>query len=203
MFRRLCKLVKDTRGVAAIEFAFILPLMLVIPFGMYQAAQFVRVDMQLANATASMADLVAQQSAGVTSGKNSVLSNFCNAGQLMITPPSGANTSQTTALSAAILSVTHYSSGGVMIDWQSVQSCPIAAAPLQLPDVTKLLVKDKVNLVPNAGSPGDSVIIVSATYQYRTFLQDLVPPLILTETAFARPRNNATIACTATVLPCL
>jgi Flp pilus assembly protein TadG len=197
MFRRLRKLVHDTRGVSAIEFALILPLMLMVPFGMYQVAEFVRADMQLENAAASIADLIAQQSAGVTSGKTGVLGSFCNAAQLMMTPPSGASVSATQGLSVAMASVTFYSSNlHPTMDWESDLSCPTAATSLGNTLAVALVQPPNQNLVPNAGSPGDSVIIVRATFQYKSFLQYLIPPLTLTQTAFARPRNNATIACT-------
>jgi hypothetical protein len=44
------------------------------------------------------------------------------------------------------------------------------------------------------------VIVVQANYQYSSVIQYLIPSSFqLSRTAFARPRNNLSIACTA---PC-
>lgn len=198
MLSQLYKFVRNSRGVSAIEFAFILPMMMTLLYAIYEGAQYVRVNMQLANATASIADLIAQQSAGVTSGTSGVLGNFCKAGQLMMTPFSTGTTSGAGAFSVAMVSVTNYSSTGVTVDWESDRSC--AAAATSVGATAKTLATSPTNLLPNAGTPGDSVIIVQATYQYSSLMQYLISGIFtVSQTAFARPRSNVTVTCTA---PC-
>jgi Flp pilus assembly protein TadG len=198
MLPGLCRFLKDARGVAAMEFVFVLPLMTALLFGIYEVGEFVRVNMQLANAATSMADLISQQTSGVTSGTTGVLGNFCQAGRLMMTPfPTGAAAGAGT-FSVAMASVTNYTSGGATVDWESDHSCTATAAALG--NTAQTLATAPTNLLPNAGTPGDSVIIVKATYQYSSVIQYLIPSsFTLTQTAFARPRNNLSIACTA---PC-
>lgn len=198
MLPGLCRFLKDTRGVATMEFAFVLPLMTALLFGIYEVGQFVRVNMQLANAATSMADLISQQTSGVTSGTSGVLGNFCQAGRLMMTPfPTGAANGAGT-FSVAMASVTNYTSSGITVDWESDRSC--TATGTALGNTARTLATTPVNLLSNSGTPGDSVIIVKATYQYSSVIQYLIPSIFtLTQTAFARPRNNLSIACTA---PC-
>jgi Flp pilus assembly protein TadG len=198
MLPGLCRFLKNTRGVAATEFVIVLPLMTALLFGIYEVAQFVRVNMQLSNAASSMADLISQQSTGVTSGTSGVLGNVCKAGALMMTPfPTGA-AAGSGAFSVAMASVTNYTSTAVTVDWESDHSCIATATALG--SAAANLPQAPTNLLPNAGTPGDSVIIVRATYQYSSVIQYLIPSsFTLVQTAFARPRNNLTIACTA---PC-
>jgi len=198
MFAWLLRFLKDTRGVAAIELVLVIPMMTTILFGIYEVGEFVRVNMKLASAASSMADLISQQGSGVTSGQSGVLGNFCKAGQLMMTPfPTGATTGSG-SFSVAMASVTNYSNGGVTVDWESDRSC--AATSASMGNAGLSLPTTPTNLLPNAGAPGDSVIIVQATYVYSSIIQNLIPAsFTLSQTAFARPRNNLTIACTA---PC-
>jgi Flp pilus assembly protein TadG len=198
MLPGLCRFLKNARGVATMEFVFVLPLMTALLFGIYELGEFVRVNMQLANAATSMADLISQQTSGVTSGTTGVLGNFCQAGKLMMTPfPTGAATGAGN-FSVAMASVTNYTSSGVTVDWESDHSCTATATALG--NTAQTLATTPTNLLPNAGAPGDSVIIVKVTYQYSSVVQYLIPSsFTLTQTAFARPRNNLSIACTA---PC-
>lgn len=200
MLRQLVSIIRGKRGNAAIEFALVAPIMVTIMYGMYEGAQLVRASKNLSNAAAAMADLIAQQINGVTSGTSGVLGHFCYAGRLMMTPfpASGTTAGAANAFSAAMVSVTNYTSGGVTVDWESDASCLVTATALGAG--AKTLATSPTNLLPNAGTPGDSVIIVKATYIYSSAIQYVLPGLFtLTQTSFSRPRNNATISCTS---PC-
>lgn len=194
--RVLRSLFANDRGVAALEFVIVLPIMLSLLFATYELSQYVRVQLKVDNAAQSIADLVAQQAAGVTSGTSGSLGNFCTAGVLMMTPfPVG--TSQST-FSMAVASVTNYTSGGVTVDWESDASCTKSATALGA--TAKTLATSPANLIPTAGTPGDSAIVVTVTYVYNSPIQYFFPGLLtLTHTAFARPRSNAVVSCTA---PC-
>lgn len=196
--RRFRALGSDTRGTAAMEFVIVLPIMFMLLFGIYEVVQVVRANMQLANAATSIADMVAQQSAGVTNGPAGSLGNFCKAARMMMTPFPAEATKGPGKFSAAIASVTHYTAGGVTLDWESDGSCKAPADPLGT--AARTLATSPTNLLPNAGSPGDSVIVVQASYQYLSAIQYVLPfPIVLKQTAFARPRGDRPITCTA---PC-
>lgn len=196
---RAFKRLKERCGTAATEFAILLPVVAMLTYGIYAIADAVRIEMKVSNAAASMADLVAQQVNGVTSGTSGVLGNFCQAGVLMMTPFLVGNGGGT--FSAAMASVTNYSSGGVTVDWESDKSCPTTATAMGAN--AKTLATTPTDLLSNAGSPGDSVIVVQVTYSYEylSSIQYLFPGAVtITRTAFARPRGNSVISCTA---PCL
>jgi Flp pilus assembly protein TadG len=197
----LRKFIRNSHGVASLEFALVMPLMVVLLYAIYEGSQFVRANMQLANAATSIADLIAQQGAGVTSGPTGVLGNFCRAGQLMMTPFPTVSTSGAGAFSVAMVSVTNYANTGVTLDWESDKSCVVTATAIGA--TAKTLATSPTNLLPNAGTtgtPGDSVIIVQATYQYSSVMQYLMPGIFtLSQTAFARPRSNLPVTCGA---PC-
>ncbi|RKP50619.1 TadE/TadG family type IV pilus assembly protein [Trinickia fusca] len=196
--QRLRGLCRDTRGTAAMEFAVVLPIMFTLLFGIYEVVQVVRANMQLANTATSIADMVAQQSAGVTSGPAGSLGNFCKAARMMMAPFPAEATSGPGTFSVAIASLTHYTAGGVTIDWESDGSCKASATRLGASATS--LATSPTNLLPNAGSPGDSIIVVQASYRYLSAIQYVLPlPLVLKQTAFARPRGDQPITCTA---PC-
>jgi Flp pilus assembly protein TadG len=201
--RRLRSCLADDRGVASLEFAIVLPIMLSLLFATYELTQLVRVQLKVDSAAQAIADMVAQQAAGVTSGTSGSLGNFCTAGGLMMTPfavdTGGTGTTSANAFSVAMASVTNYTSTGVKLDWESDRSCTVTATQLGT-SATSLATGPTTNLIPTAGAPGDSVIIAKVNYIYDSPLQYFLPGLItLTDTAFARPRNDAIVTCTA---PC-
>jgi len=194
--RALRSLVANHRGVASLEFAIVLPIMLTLLFATYELSQYVRVQLKVDSAAQSIADMVAQQAAGVTSGTSGSLGNFCTAGVLMMTPFAVGSSSSTFAVSIA--SVTNYSSSGVTVDWESDKSCSTPAKVLGATAAT--LATSPTNLIPTAGTPGDSVIVATVTYVYDSPIQYFFPGLLtLTHTAFARPRSNGVVACSS---PC-
>lgn len=202
LLRSICahglRFARNTRGTAALEFAIVLPLVCTILFVTFELVQVVRAGMQVSRAATSIADMVAQQSAGVSSGRTGSIGYFCRAAQLTMLPlPTGA-TSGAGAFGVSIVSVTNYSGVGAQVDWESDRSCKAAGTPLRATAVS--LATAPINLVANAGKPGDSVIVVRVFYHYHSALQYLLPgDLVLTQTAFARPRGNQPVACTA---PC-
>ena len=51
---------KDEKGVSAVEFALILPLMIVLLFGVIELSSLLTVDRKMTSVTSTVADLVAQ-----------------------------------------------------------------------------------------------------------------------------------------------
>jgi Flp pilus assembly protein TadG len=207
MLRRLLAPIRDARGVVALEFALIVPMMVLILVGIYQISQVVRVTMKLSNVAIAVADLVAQQDS-VTGGVTGSLGNFCKAAQLMMAPfPTGA----TGPFSLSIASVTNYSNNAtstVKVDWEVDAACTVAATgTATLGSSATTSVTSPVNLVPNSGPSGttniagDTVIIVQANYKYNSLVQYLAPALASqSRLGFARPRGNSVVSCTAACL---
>jgi len=160
--------VRDRRAVAVVEFAIVMPLMLMLTMGTFEATRAVRAKMKADFAAQTFADLIAAQNAV----DSVALTNFCNGAQMVMVPYT------TTSLKAAIASVTNGA-----VDWTDT-SCGSASAISNPTSVATTL----------SGGGGNSVIIVQTTYSYTSPLSYLMPASItLTQTAFARPRNVTTV----------
>lgn len=185
----------DCRATALVEAALLFPILLTLLLGTYEVSAFVRATGRMTDTASAIADLIAQQTNGVTSGTSGVLGNFCKAGKFVMTPfPAAAASGQAGAFSAAMASVTNRS-GTASLDWESDASCSVTATALGATAAT--LATSSVDQVPNAG---DSVIVVKVTYIYRGLLQVILPGnFVLSQVAFARPRSNATVSCSS---PC-
>jgi Flp pilus assembly protein TadG len=84
-------LIEDCRGIAATEFAFILPIMLVLFFGTVEFSSGIAVDRKVTLMARTLADLTSQ----TLSVANSDLTNFFNASNAIMTPYSGTPTKAT------------------------------------------------------------------------------------------------------------
>ena len=176
----------DSRGVAALEFALLIPVMVTLFFGLFAMSHFVRAKMLLSSTASSMASMVASQIT-ITSAS---LGDFCKGGvaaaggvQLVMRPYAGSG------LSMSIISYTKQSDSTLKKDWEYNSACQAAATSLNT-DTTKTSVATP--LLPN---PGDSVVIVQANYSYTSLYASIVPNVTLVQQAFSRPRFS-TIACT-------
>ena len=168
-------LTQDRRGSAALELAIVLPLLLVMLVGGISVTQVIRARMAVANAAETMAELVAAQ----TSVTGTSMSDLCTGAQLVLAPYTA------TGLKLSVASVTNNAqTGKVGVDWQDT-SCgggSQIAAPAS----------DAATLVAN---PGDSAIVVQATYTYANPLNLVLPgQYTFTELAFDRPRDAAGVA---------
>ena len=175
----------DRRGVAALEFALITPVLVALFFGLFAISQFVRAKMLLSSTASSMASIVATQ---ITT-TSALLDDFCKGGstaaggvQLMMRPFAG------NVLSMSIISYTKQSDSSLKKDWEYNGACQTVATSINTAS-TKTNVATP--LVPNAG---DSVIIVQANYLYTSLYTTFVPNATLGQQAFARPRFG-TITC--------
>lgn len=172
MKRRARNLLTHQGGTALIEFALVLPIMITLFLGVFEGTRVVAASMRLANAAQSVADMIAQQS----NIDANMMTNFCNGGQLSMTPLSG------TSLTIAVAEVTN-NNGTLTVDWNDV-TCNGATT---ISNATTLA----TTLVPNAN---DSVVIVQATYAYTSPISYvLASSYTLTQTAYQRPYNVGTI----------
>jgi Flp pilus assembly protein TadG len=164
---------RDKRGAIAVEFALILPVMVIMLLGATSATDLARASIKSWNAAQSIADMVSQQASLSTAE----MTDFCTGGRLALAPLSG-----TATFTAA--SVTTSASGTTAVDWQDTASCGGQT-------MTDALSVAKP-YVPNAK---DSAIVVRITYVH-TFPPSYVLPrtLTLTRTGVSRPRAGTTVA---------
>jgi Flp pilus assembly protein TadG len=172
--RRFYQLGEDRVGTATVEFAIVLPIMLVLAFVVLETTLAIMSNMFLTNAAEAMSDIVAQEGSPGWS-----VSNVCTAGQLSMTPLSG------TPLKVAIASVTN-NGGSPTLDWQDT-SCGNASA---IANVISLAAP----LVPKNS---DSVIVVQATYTYTPPMQFLFASVInMQQNSIQRSRPQGWISST-------
>ena len=178
MIHRLYNLWKERAGTATIEFAFVLPILLVMFCGVFEVSQAIIVYMKLIDAADTVSDLVAQQKQIASSDIN----NYYLAGQLVMAPSPGAGLGLTVASV-----VFDPNTGNPAVAWQVVRG-----GALPMPDAAAA--------ATGLGSKGDSVIEANVTYTYTSALKYLLPNAItMSSRVFSRPRQVQTIPCTS---PC-
>ena len=176
------RLIPDRSGIAAVEFAMVVPILITLFLGCYEVTDYVRATMRTDQVAQSVAALVARQTSvsHATTGAGSI-TDYCYASQAVIAPYYPAN------LTVKIASYT-MSGGSSTRDWGF--TCP--------PNNTSYGASGFDPGAPPAGLlvvNGDSVIIVTASYSWAAPDGGLFLHLTrtATETAYARPRSNATI----------
>ena len=105
--RRFGGLASDERGVSAVEFAMLLPLMLSLYLGAVEVSQGIGADRKVTLTARTVADLVSQ----VTSVSNNDMTNSLNAASSVMTPFSSTN------LKVVVSSVKIDAQGKATIDW--------------------------------------------------------------------------------------
>ena len=161
--------VNDCGGLAAIEFAFILPLMLVLFFGTNEFSQGVAVDRKVTIMARTLADLTSQN----TSVTTTQLNNFFAASTAVMTPyPAGpvrATLSELYVDPNTLQARVQWSVGAVA---RSVGSNVTIPTRLQI--------------------GGTYLILAEVTYQYVPTIGYVMAPggINLSEAAYTRPRQN-------------
>src|SRR3954462_7758942 len=105
--RRLRRLIGDERGVSAVEFAMLLPLMLTLYLGAVELSQGIGADRKVTQTARTIADLVSQ----VTSINNTDMTNSLSAAAAVVAPYPVTN------LKVTVSSVTIDATGKATIAW--------------------------------------------------------------------------------------
>lgn len=145
--RRQTSLSRDERGLAAIEFALIAPVMIMLYFGMVELCQGFLATKRTGHAASMVADIVAQ-SAEVTPAQ---LDDIFGIGALIMKPYPAA------PLKIRVASVTRDNNGVARVDW--VQGDAIRNKPLAKGDTVTTI---PAGVVEN----GESLIMAETTYDY-------------------------------------
>ena len=161
----------DRRGVAAVEFAFILPLLVTLYFGVVETTYALLADRKVASVASTVADLVAQTKT-VNQGE---LDDIFRAASAIMVPFDGSEVSIT------VSSVVIDKDGNSTIAWSAVGpgsgSAHSTGASYALPAGM---------IIPNT-----SLIIAEVSYQYNSFLSYLIDSGIpMSDTFYLRPRAS-------------
>ncbi|MBX3481493.1 MAG: pilus assembly protein [Caulobacter sp.] len=170
LFRRLAR---DKRGVSAVEFALIAPVLIAFYFGLAELTQAMMAERRASHTASSVGDLVAQS----TQISDATLSDIFSIGKTIISP------FPTTTLKMRVSSVVADASLSPKVAWSSGDGM----TPLS---------KGATASVPSGllTVAGDSVIISEASYSYDSPVDFFVPQAVTFNKVFyLRPRKSDTV----------
>jgi len=168
----------DERGVAAIEAAIILPLLLTIFLGMVEMSQAFTVKRRVHNVAIATADLVAQAETVTTSDLNDIAS----IGAQLMLPFSS------TGLTLTIMSVAEDSQSKITVQWSCAWSSLSSSANCTATGAAY------TGLPSGLLNPGQSVIIGQTSYPYTPSIGAfLTGGLTFTASSYFRPRLAAAV----------
>ncbi len=169
------RFLKSARGNAGIEFAMILPIMVLMVTGMIDLTNIFSANRKATLATNTIGDLVTQANGKIT---KSELEGIYNAARPIIDP---------IPTSKMVIKVAGYRKVGKSIvkQWSFVKGEVSCAAP-EIPDSTKTLMQD-----------GNDIIVTVGCFNVRTLTGYIFGDAVfhLREEVLLRPRQSATLEC--------
>ncbi len=163
---------RSQKGVAAIEFALIIPVMLTTFFGVSEIANYILAARKVSNVASSAADLVAQDTVLNTDEINDIMGAL----NVILHPFDASNaTIRITSV------VADENTGQTKVHWSdAVHTAPrVVGASVTIP-----------NILAN----GQSVIMAEVTFRYQTlFGQYMTDGMTVTDTFYLKPRRSTKV----------
>lgn len=166
-------LFSDTRGVAAVEFALVLPVMLAAMLGTVEVSNLVSSYSKSVSASQTVADLTTQASSLTTAQMNSIVAGA----QWVLTPL----VSDATTLGVNVVSVGFDANNNPIKLWTFGWGTTAGTTP-------------SIAGAAGLGVTGDSVILVSLSYTCIPLIHEIVPQITFNEVSYSRPRLVQKIA---------
>lgn len=178
-FRRL---LADKRGVAAIEFSFIMPVLLLLYFGLVDLTAMISMNRKVTYAASVVADLVTQNDSTVTATD---ITDYWNAAEMVMKP---------TPISGVRVEVYQFRKVGGVITNQWKKTGTTGTSCGGTPSTTGMI---------DLMTDGNDVIVARVCMTYTPYIATFLGTNILGATTFSlseqialRPRQSATLACT-------
>jgi Flp pilus assembly protein TadG len=172
LIQRLASFARDRRGISAVEFAMLLPLMVTMYLGVVEVSKGVAIDRKVTLTTRTMADLASR----VTSINNADMSSLLNASAAVIAPY------QSSPLKIVLSAVNVDANGNATIAWSDTLggSQRSVGSTVTLPTVLSV--------------PNTQLIWSEVSYLYNpTFGYVLTGNLNLSDQIYMRPRLSDSI----------
>jgi Flp pilus assembly protein TadG len=176
MMRRglFSRLGRDERGVSAVEFAMLAPVLIGFYFGMAEFCQGYMAQKRMGHVTSMIADLVAQEDSVGTAN----LDDIFDLGGLIMKPFNASGLKQ------RVSSVTR-TDGVARVDWSRGDGMVARA------------VNSTITLPDNLIVDGQSVVVSEATYDYDSPVDYFMPGITrFSQTYYLRPRTVDKTLCT-------
>lgn len=182
----------DCHGVAAIEFALIVPIVVTLFMGAFELTNVILLDMKLTSAAQTAADLVTQteftNGGVITVLSNASFAGFTNAAQKVMTPFPATDKNGNPTLKIAYASFA-YNTGAPVLSWHYEENGATPISANSVPDN-----QDLTKLGTAAAGSNDTVVVVSAQYTYTSPISYVLKKsYAFTEAAFDRPRYVTSI----------
>jgi Flp pilus assembly protein TadG len=165
----------DRRGVAAVEFALVVPIVIVVYVTGFEIAQAATVYRKLTDTTVQLANVTAQY----TTMTSTDVANVTHASAQIMAPYSATN------LSIVLSEVTTDSKGAATVTWsQQYQGKALATGA-------------SVTMPTGFQAANTNYVMVQTTYSYSpTFGTSLIGPIAMSNKIFMLPRSSSSIPCT-------
>lgn len=165
-------LVRDRRGIAAVEFALLAPALIVVYLAGFEIMEASTVYRKLTDTTVQLANVTAQYT---TMGSPDVGNVLGASAQIMTPYP-------TTNLSIVLSEVTTNAAGAGQVTWsQTYQGTALAAGT-------------SVTMPAGFRTPNTSYVLVQTTYAYQPVIGGaFIKPIKMTNQLFMLPRSSASI----------
>ncbi len=164
--RHCVRFLSDRKGMAAVEFAYIVPLLMLMIFGTFELSRALLMHKRFQRTTAMVGDLIArEEQLGTNSaGAKSALDGIMRSAEHVMEPYS------TAPLRMGIMQLRAASNDAnkTTIEWsysyhgKTVQNCPTLKA------------------MPETGmiTAGNAAIVIETEYDFEPYLRDIIPGLI-------------------------
>lgn len=170
MLRRAASYLRDRKGLAAVEFALIAPVMIIMFYGMVELASAVDCNSRVARVSSTVADLVAQSPAVSTADTT----NIFNAANAILFPYAAANAR------IVVTSLVADSNGNVTVAWSDAHNTsPRASPPSSIPS----------GILPNSSS----VIYAEVRYSFTPAISYFLGTVNLTGNFYSKPRRSVKV----------
>ncbi len=170
------RLAADCRGISAVEFAMLMPVMLTLLLGSVEASQGIAADRKIELTAHTLADLASQY----TDITNADMTNILNAGSAIIAPYPAAS------LKEVVSEIAIDSNGNATVVWSDTLNG------------TALTVGQTISVPSSLATPNSYLILAQVQYGYNpTYGYVLTGTLTLSDQSYMRPRESTSIARTA------
>ena len=177
---RLRRFARNERGVAAVEFALVLPIVVLLLLGCFEVPRYVMVIQRLARTSAGVSDLVAQADEPMTANQ---MTDIFTAGGIMMQPYDVVANGK-----IYVSSINNPSGTGVILTWQRNNSGTVGTASKLGAEGTNPTSKIPAALVPLSN---EEVLAAEVYFNYTPIFSTLIyQGTQLYMISYTRPRNH-------------